>query len=451
MYRRAGKEAGGIPEAAEKNWKNGKDYRVRRGGRRRGVLRHLLRAGPYQQYLFSPHPYQRCGRQRQEPGRRHHCHAAVPGSQTIDLTLEGESQPFTTVLMSDLLDQQPVDSDGVIAVYDRQHSGLFSGGWQYMRHLFSTSNEVLPYQWDENGLSSCISEIQQQVYQAPEDTTAQLTDGHLEVTTARDGRQISSDAVRELLCSAADASGQASYSMTLQPEVLPAKTLTAREIHDQLHGEMKNASYDAATGTIVPEQPGADFDVDTVQSALDSAEPGQTLTLDAAIEEPEVTASQLKAVLFRDVLGETRTHVSGSAGRIGNVKRSAKTISGVVLNSGETFSYNQTVGQRTEARGYKPAPAYVKGETVDEVGGGICQTSSTLYLACLLSNLEITERYAHRYVPAYISPGMDATVSWGGRTISSPTTPSTPSKLSPATAAATSPLRSWAPRRTAPM
>ena len=336
------------------------------------------------------------------------------GSQTIDLTLEGESQPFTTVLMSDLLDQQPVDSDGVIAVYDRQHSGLFSGGWQYMRHLFSTSNEVLPYQWDENGLSSCISEIQQQVYQAPEDTTAQLTDGHLEVTTARDGRQISSDAVRELLYSAADASGQASYSMTLQSEVLPAKTLTAREIHDQLHGEMKNASYDAATGTIVPEQPGADFDVDTVQSALDSAEPGQTLTLDAAIEEPEVTASQLKAVLFRDVLGETRTHVSGSAGRIGNVKLSAKTISGVVLNSGETFSYNQTVGQRTEARGYKPAPAYVKGETVDEVGGGICQTSSTLYLACLLSNLEITERYAHRYVPAYISPGMDATVSWGG-------------------------------------
>lgn len=54
----------------------------------------------------------------------------------------------------------------------------------------------------------------------------------------------------------------------------------------------------------------------------------------------------------------------------------------MVLNSGETFSYNQTVGQRTEARGYKPAPAYVKGETVDEVGGGICQTSSTLYLAC---------------------------------------------------------------------
>ena len=51
---------------------------------------------------------------------------------------------------------------------------------------------------------------------------------------------------------------------------------------------------------------------------------------------------------------------------------------------------------------------------MDEIGGGICQTSSTLYLACLRGNLEITERYAHRYIPAYIAPGMDATVSWGG-------------------------------------
>ena len=144
------------------------------------------------------------------------------------------------------------------------------------------------------------------------------------------------------------------------------------------------------------------------------AAPGETLTVQADIQQPEVTAADLKAVLFRDVLGEAKTHVSGSAGRIGNVKLSAQIINGLVLNSGETFSYNGSVGKRTADRGFKPAPAYVKGETVDEIGGGICQTSSTLYLACLLSNLEITERYAHRYVPAYIAWGMDATVSWGG-------------------------------------
>ena len=297
----------------------------------------------------------------------------------------------------------------------QQGKGYLSTGLTYLESLFGkdTGKNSSLY-WDSQQLDQAISKLSSVLNIEPLDMTYQLVDHSLQITTARDGRFVADNELRRTIQNVVKNSSEAEAVVELPAEVLPAKTLTAREIHDQLHGEMKNASYDAATGTIVPEQPGADFDVDTVQSALDSAEPGQTLTLDAAIEEPEVTASQLKAVLFRDVLGKTRTHVSGSAGRIGNVKLSAKTISGVVLNSGETFSYNQTVGQRTEARGYKPAPAYVKGETVDEVGGGICQTSSTLYLACLLSNLEITERYAHRYVPAYISPGMDATVSWGG-------------------------------------
>ena len=151
------------------------------------------------------------------------------------------------------------------------------------------------------------------------------------------------------------------------------------------------------------------------RTALDGAAPGETVTVPAEIEEPEVTAADLKAVLFRDVLGEA-PHPRFWFRRADRQREASPPviINGLVLNSGETFSYNGSVGKRTADRGFKPAPAYVKGETVDEIGGGICQTSSTLYLACLMSNLEITERYAHRYVPAYIAWGMDATVSWGG-------------------------------------
>ena len=74
----------------------------------------------------------------------------------------------------------------------------------------------------------------------------------------------------------------------------------------------------------------------------------------------------LEDVLFRDVLGECRTHVSGTSARINNVKLSSAAFNGVVLNSGEVFSYNGTVGERTAAKGYQAAPAYVQGETVDE-------------------------------------------------------------------------------------
>ena len=297
----------------------------------------------------------------------------------------------------------------------QQGKGYLSTGLTYLESLLGkdTGYDSSLY-WDSQRLDQAISELSSVLNIEPLDMTYQLVDHSLQITTARDGRFVADNELRRTIQNVVQNSSETEAVVELPAETLPAKTLTAQELHDQLHGEMKNASYDTATGTIVPEQPGADFDVDTVQSAMDKAAPGETLTLDAIIEEPKVTAKELKAVLFRDVLGEARTHVSGSAGRIGNVKLSAQTINGIVLNSGDIFSYNQSVGKRTEARGYKPAPAYVKGETVDEVGGGICQTSSTLYLACLLSNLEITERYAHRYIPAYISAGMDATVSWGG-------------------------------------
>ena len=80
---------------------------------------------------------------------------------------------------------------------------------------------------------------------------------------------------------------------------------------------------------------------------------------------------------------------------------------------GETFSYNQTVGERTIAEGYKEAGAYAGGRVVQDVGGGICQTSSTLYNVALLANLEIVDRSNHQFLTSYVSPGRDATVSWG--------------------------------------
>ena len=79
---------------------------------------------------------------------------------------------------------------------------------------------------------------------------------------------------------------------------------------------------------------------------------------------------------------------------------------------GDVFSYNKTLGPRTQANGYLPAPAYIGGKTVDDVGGGICQNSSTLYLAVLRANLEIVERTNHMYTVGYVPDGLDATVAY---------------------------------------
>ena len=96
------------------------------------------------------------------------------------------------------------------------------------------------------------------------------------------------------------------------------------------------------------------------------------------------------------------------------MKLAAEKINGVILQPGQTFSYNDVVGQRTKANGFKEAGAYSGGQVVQEVGGGICQVSSALYYCAMVSNLKINTRTCHYFPVAYIEPGMDATVSWGG-------------------------------------
>ncbi len=333
-------------------------------------------------------------------------------AQTIILVNE-ERQLQTTLTVAELgYTAESFAGDAQFWMDAERDTPFLRRGWAYLATL--SGHWPGGAHWpdmDEAVLTKTVARLTEVLTEPPADTSGELDGQTLRITKAHDG--YAPESLRPLLSDIASYS-QSGYTIPVTLETLPAQDLTAQQLHDRLHGEMKNASYDAASGSIVPEQFGADFDVAAAQTALDGAVPGETVSVPAVIEEPEVTASDLKMLLFRDVLGEARTHVSGSAGRIGNVKLSAKLINGIVLNSGDTFSYNDSVGKRTKARGFKPAPAYVKGETVDEVGGGICQTSSTLYLACLLSNMEITERYAHRYVPAYIDWGMDATVSWGG-------------------------------------
>ena len=98
-------------------------------------------------------------------------------------------------------------------------------------------------------------------------------------------------------------------------------------------------------------------------------------------------------MLYRDVLGSYTTYGGGSSGRIANIQLACGSCNDVILNPGDIFSYNDTVGERTIERGFQSAPVIVNGQLVPGIGGGICQVSSTLYAACLNAGLEIVERY----------------------------------------------------------
>lgn len=106
---------------------------------------------------------------------------------------------------------------------------------------------------------------------------------------------------------------------------------------------------------------------------------------------------------------------SSSSNRLSNIRLALSSINGVWLDPGESFSFNQVVGQRTTARGYKTAAAYASGKVIDEVGGGICQVSTTLFNAAVKADMKITQRSAHSMTVSYVDIGKDAAVDWGNK------------------------------------
>lgn len=105
---------------------------------------------------------------------------------------------------------------------------------------------------------------------------------------------------------------------------------------------------------------------------------------------------------------------SSDANRNYNMLLASDSINGIILNPGDTFSYNDVIlSRRTPKRDYKDAGVISNGEIVDAIGGGICQISSTLYNAALYSGMTITERRNHSLKVGYLPAGRDATASWG--------------------------------------
>ncbi len=96
-----------------------------------------------------------------------------------------------------------------------------------------------------------------------------------------------------------------------------------------------------------------------------------------------------------------------------NVGLAAKMLAGTVIEAGQVFSMNETLGPRTREKGFREGPAYSGGRIIGVTGGGICKISTTLYNVAILANMEITERKPHGMLVPYVPPGQDATVSYG--------------------------------------
>lgn len=229
----------------------------------------------------------------------------------------------------------------------------------------------------------------------------------LVVTLGAAGYTMDVDGAEELIYAAL---GQGKFQIDL------AGVLTAQGgeiLHaDEILKEVQIAPVNARmeNGMVIPGTYGVSFPQEALASALSAAAPGEMIRIEGSFTQPDVYGQE---VYFQDVLGFGQTPHNDNEKRNTNLTLACQALNGVVLQPGETLSYNATVGERTAEAGYQDAPAYSGTELVDSLGGGVCQVSSTLYLASLYAELETVERVSHGYPSNYMPVGLDATVNWG--------------------------------------
>ena len=190
-------------------------------------------------------------------------------------------------------------------------------------------------------------------------------------------------------------------------------------IADSLDVAAKDATLDAFdpnnhTFTFTKESAGYQVDRELLHNdilaALDERAFNRVILVQGASVAPEVTLAQLEG-LFGKISSFT-TKTTKDNDRNTNIALSAAALNGRMVLPGETLSFNDCTGKRTGEKGYREAGAIAGGVLVDDTGGGVCQTSSTLFNAVVRADLEIVTRYAHSWPSSYVNKGEDATVNW---------------------------------------
>lgn len=154
----------------------------------------------------------------------------------------------------------------------------------------------------------------------------------------------------------------------------------------------------------------ADTLYQTVAGLIDGGQYQATLSVDVQTILPRVTREQLEQRYGR--ITSFTTNTTSNANRNTNIRIAADALNGTMVAPGETISFNEVTGQRTRDKGYCEAGAIAGGRTIEEVGGGVCQVSTTMFNALLRADFEIVKRYPHAWPSDYVPRGEDATVDW---------------------------------------
>jgi vancomycin resistance protein YoaR len=231
------------------------------------------------------------------------------------------------------------------------------------------------------------------------------------------GKNVGELRPREVAAAMSFAPAGGTYQIALDPKsveqaLLPMVTARLREPVDATFRVVGRRVR------VVPGRPGTTLDARKATRAVLAAGRGpgrRVAVLGLTALAADFSTKEAKALGIREQISTFTTDMGeSSANRIWNVHLIGDYMDGEIIRPGETFSYNERVGPRTAERGFREGQMIFGGVLVPSIGGGVCQTATTIFNAAFEAGLPIKTRYNHSFYISHYPVGRDATVSWGG-------------------------------------
>ena len=267
---------------------------------------------------------------------------------------------------------------------------------------------------DDSLLSDTIKDINSKMKDAIVDNSYYIEKNNLIIVKGKAGYIIKTEELKEKIYEQISNIHTNYQTIEIPVEYKEPEPINLQKIHEEIYKEPQDAYVQKNPTVVHPEVNGVDFKISVEEAEELLKEDKEEYTIPLKITKPKKTINNLGEEAFPDLLATFSTRFDGSNyNRNTNIKLAAKKVNGTVILPGEKFSFNTIVGSRTIEAGFKEGTAYVGGKVVPDVGGGVCQVSSTIYNTALLANMQIVERSNHMFTTGYVAASRDATVYYG--------------------------------------
>lgn len=340
-------------------------------------------------------------------------------SSSITVTgkdLGADTEKTYTIDIEDVADSLDSEASVAQAYQIGREGGYFQRVGTVINSLVSGWDVSLNATLEDDVVSSKVVEIYSDLSYQPVQPSWEVDkeNSQLNISTGKQGLGFKMEKVAEDISAKIQTINFEPYE--IETYLVNQNKPNAAEIAEDVNSNAQNAGVDKSDGTTIIEAvDGVQVEESTIVDTIGDASE-ESYTVPVTVTKATVTAAELSGVLFRDRLASVTTNYNGSqAARTTNVRLAANSCDNVILNPGEEFSYNDIVGERTASRGYRSAIIFQEGQEVNGLGGGICQVSSTIYMAVLRADLEVSERYNHQFQVSYTPIAQDATVAYGSK------------------------------------